>query len=1504
MKRFNALYVGLMSFFVVFGVRGMDISVLANPRWEPKTTEEKVVTDISAFIQKPQIYLLYGLSHSITQQPILEKIQLFISRDDSPENINWSNRIISSYSNAPTITPETIDDFKKLRLAIIGSANTPLLCNELKNIFSQSKIEDESYTRELIDILKEKKKSKKLKDSLDSLVSHMQDKIITPHFIPHFKPDFDGAKVILSIICDATYFDRYPRQINTIIDSQDSNKQKRQNLSRLYDELESLQKTVGTNPKATSNILDQKLFIKKAYKTLQNVPAPLADLPATQDLFSQSSLNWNDTFNDLNASYILSDNDLQDLDKQQAFETFEKATQSFLSTINSLQNQPKKSNYNEIIQSLDTMIAFIYKHDLSAQKQNAPYTAYRCWLLELIKKTIETHNSFSEEMISDWKNEVSAVAEVTKQRFQSTDGNLDETKIQVETLIAAKKKAPGKTKGVPFTISAPIALSPEEMQKKEAIKASISEMEKQFGPNAFNATFLSNFLTELKNYKKMLLSKEKKEQVRIAHLIKDTAKKIKKIAVIKPRPESKKKIITEKLHNISHSISSESSSIDIEKAIASLEIFLPVGDYNTIEAIDKKDAQLYSLLLATLNKCVQSLLVSETKRLNENSELGLSYFKRMSYQISLFKSLQEATSNDTRLTLIIKSYYQIINLGINSLIKQIKTPDSWLNKSADMRTNMINQYLGNDVILQPYLEQVNAAIQQQKQQEIPQIPIMPNPSGQLPLESNVAQQPYDIPEDFLRGMIFEVELLPYSIANTPLTDTFDKIDQAIATKNEAALKKIVADFQTSIGTNIYSFYESESLLKLDKASALKQAIMRHYEKMHPKSQISEIRSKSPLSVIIQSMSFYLDQLYKNQLISDTNAIAADKNNIDIIFDYVQIKKQTPNLKLFKTIVSSEQILNPNRIQACLLLLNQDGGFYPNMNTNLINNIIDNIASDYLSKSLQNDFEGKKNPIIASAIERLNFLPLLQKIILNPQSISEISDVDLEDYSENLQQILSNIKLEKSVSDKLNGILNNIVAEGSKRLNAQPTPTTANAKPEQTDESKQPEANEIAIETQPASGEELQTPSATLPTIPQIPMPLNPEPAPGPTPVIPTDLEQSIRPTKTLNLLEEQDDATEDLRKLNWDALAKKLTKITDVIPNQPVDQLKKTIKDLQGYLPTTSTDASRIAIQGKSDIYNNVIQTLYKCIQELAEKEKLALQQQTTIDTNYFKNISDQIQLFESLLSIEQNQENLKLINNIINLYHRMINTGIQLLKEKIREIKDISERKNTIDSYLGNNDTLKPYLLKEFYEKATATLIDDYRKTAHELIAKDYSSSSLKELQSDFNDLFTIKNSKEVDDLRSEVQATMKKITTQFLDKTKLEENKSIPIEYFQQLGQTITSLQQHIYSDVDNEIVQLYWDKLSNDINLLIGQIKNKRGAFESLNKQSEVEQKVRQYLDDTSEILKPFLTRVLSEIKDNTLEEPQSSWRIVRAASSVWNGVISLWNSFWSYFEHISG
>ncbi len=962
MKYFNVLYVGLMSLLIVLGMRGMDIAEM--PKNKSESIEAKVVNNISTFIHNPQPYLLYDLSVLIKELNLPAKASLLINKEN---DLAWFNRILN-LQNTGNVERETIKDLKQLRLRIMQStSDINLCCQELKNIFHLSKIEDKEYTLQLIDTLKEQKKSKKLKDSLESLIIRMQDKIIAPSLISHFKPDFEGAKVILPIVCNATYFDKYPRQINNIIESETSDTQKRQSLSRLYDELENLQKIVGTNPKTTSNILSQKLNIKKTYKTLQKVPTSLWDLPVGDDIFSQSSLNWNNTFNDLHASFILSDDNNEDLDKQQAFEAFENASQSFLDNINSLRNQPeKKDNYNEIIKSLDTMSAYIYAHDLSPQKKDAPYTAYRCWLLELIKKTIETNNDLSENMIDDWKNEVSSIVDVTKKRFQNIDGNLGETKIQVEALIAEKKPS-SKIKNLPTKpINVPAILSLEEKQKKEAIRASVNEMEKQLGPNAFNAAFLSNFLTKLKNYKKTLLSTENSEQIRISNLIKDIAKKIRKIAVIKPRPQSKKKQIEKEFQNISSSISSK-SGIDIENTITDLEKLLPFGDYDALKAIDKKDTQLYPLLLKTLNTCVQSLLISEKKRLDNISEqLDINYFKRISYQISLFKSLQGTTNDGQILTSIIESYHQLLNEGITFLMNQIKTPSSLLNISAKIRTNMIGQYLGNDVILNPYFERMNTAIQQQKQQEIA------NPR------------------------LKQIE--------TPVVSAAEKGE----------------------GVN---------------------------------PQISSIEQKNPIS---------------------------------------------------------------------------------------------------------------------------------------PESISA--------------------------------------------------------------------------------------------KVPQIPLnPEEPKVTVKPKPLI------SLQP---INPLEQEDDETEDLERLSWGRkFVSKLETIKTEVSNKSIEQLKESIDDLKGYLPTTSRGVLQITAQGKSDTYKKIIETLHTYIQELAKKEKSELQKDT-LPIDYFKEISSQIQLFEAVSReiIDKNSENYMKIENIITLYHEMIKTGIQLLKEKISEIESFKQI-DMVNSYLGGDNILEPYL-------------------------------------------------------------------------------------------------------------------------------------------------------------------------------------------------------------------
>ena len=114
--------------------------------------------------------------------------------------------------------------------------------------------------------------------------------------------------------------------------------------------------------------------------------------------------------------------------------------------------------------------------------------------------------------------------------------------------------------------------------------------------------------------------------------------------------------------------------------------------------------------------------------------------------MSLFQSLQKTSAeNHPLLQQIIESYKQIIDNGINYLIKQIETPSSFFNIMKNARANMINQYLGNDNFLVPYLEKINNALQQKVQQEVPQIPSSYNPQPAMQIaEENLSDRPIQL----------------------------------------------------------------------------------------------------------------------------------------------------------------------------------------------------------------------------------------------------------------------------------------------------------------------------------------------------------------------------------------------------------------------------------------------------------------------------------------------------------------------------------------------------------------------------------------------------------------------------------------------------------------------------------------------------------------------------------------------------------------------------------------
>ena len=211
---------------------------------------------------------------------------------------------------------------------------------------------------------------------------------------------------------------------------------------------------------------------------------------------------------------------------------------------------------------------------------------------------------------------------------------------------------------------------------------------------------------------------------------------------------------------------------------------------------------------------------------------------------------------------------------------------------------------------------------------------------------------------------------------------------------------------------------------------------------------------------------------------------------------------------------------------------------------------------------------------------------------------------------------------------------------------------------------------------------------------------------------------------------------------------------------------------------------------------------------------------------------------------------------------------ALQILIEPASSTANLLGLQNPAEKYLAPETRPVP-TAEEFNQKIT----NDYRQTAHELIVKDYSTSQLEDLEKSLKEVYEIKNSNRVEDLNAQLGILMNKLSHQFIKQTMLNKDDPIPFDHFQKLAGAITNIRSNVNNDTDNETLQLYWDKLSDDIRLLMDQIKNKDGEFKSLGEIREVEETVKRYLDNQNEILKPILNNVLSEINNLEIYNPKS-------------------------------
>ena len=724
MKRFNILHAWLLSFVLFLPMQAMDI----------ETPAMQIVSKVTAFINAPKkekpTYLLGDLQTLVSKE--INTISNYLNKDFTPDKQQWWDRI-STLNDSAKKDSETIDsDLKALRSLFIEETpnfGLPFCCEQLRSILNTGKIPEEKYTRDII---------KKLFAAgggipLTSLFDRLEEKIFP---IPGQKPQFDHAKIILSIICDKNFFSQYSQKRDTILESTESPLKKRRELTDLYSRLSDLKDITGENALTFQSILKEQQEIRSVYKTLKK-SSPASELTAstlqggtinpfsqsslgspTMDPLSQSSLDsptasWQDTYNDLNASFILSDDYSQELDKTAAFKKFQTASQTLIGSLTQLENQTTPEIRASLIQLLDTFSAYIYTYDLSPKKKDKPYESYRCWLLEFIKQNLETNDTFTTATIQDWLEQIKAIAGETEKRYISS-GNLGESEIGVKAQIKAfkvavahkeKKSAPQSPKSSSSKI-----LSPENILRKEDLKKILNTQEAELAGNAFNVAFLSTQLKTLKEYQKLLTTKETEEKNKINKLIKTTSQRIQRMTII--QPSEKNRSLKKRLTQINKTIeSSEFIGIKtIKEFITELENFLPIGEYyDASQVITEKNPTVYKNLLLTLQNCVTQLAEIEKESLKTVRFVDTKYFKQLSDEISSFELVQAKDPENTQIIAdIITIYKTMIQNGTNLLVREINTPDSIITN------NLIETWFDQVEILRPYKEQVNDALTEAK----------------------------------------------------------------------------------------------------------------------------------------------------------------------------------------------------------------------------------------------------------------------------------------------------------------------------------------------------------------------------------------------------------------------------------------------------------------------------------------------------------------------------------------------------------------------------------------------------------------------------------------------------------------------------------------------------------------------------------------------------------------------------------------------------------------------
>jgi len=276
-----------------------------------------------------------------------------------------------------------------------------------------------------------------------------------------------------------------------------------------------------------------------------------------------------------------------------------------------------------------------------------------------------------------------------------------------------------------------------------------------------------------------------------------------------------------------------------------------------------------------------------------------------------------------------------------------------------------------------------------------------------------------------------IHSLPYPNLTHPLAQAFTFINTAIDNNKEDPLINAIKSFQ-----RLYKNFEVlMSYFRVENAYILKQDMFKNYllnlstTNQTPDKVVDEISEFLP---------FFLNEIefYQRQQNTAKNEELMELLDAHLLTTLSSLKQTNPtltkNIDLIQEILSKTR-LNKTTKQACLLLLNKAGKFYPQIASDLAIIIIDDIAANYFTLSEQSQSQTQNNKLIAQTIQLLALVQSLEPLLSARLHISNMSDTQLEGYLKKIHTFTFNMYLPPSTKQILQYMESLIFDEINKRL---------------------------------------------------------------------------------------------------------------------------------------------------------------------------------------------------------------------------------------------------------------------------------------------------------------------------------------------------------------------------------------------------------------------------------------------------------------------------------------